>query len=97
MSKDLDLEGDSFDLSVHSDSENINFSLKRQTIAMTLKTFPHKTGSVHSFSIIPLLSTDNAVKEVSEIKGYRTTDLVRQPSPKGVEPLRVVGFDTRKT
>jgi len=93
MSTDLDLEGDSPDLSVHSDNEDI--SLKRQTRAMTLKIFSHKPESVHSLSAIPLSSTDNAVKEVSEIKGYRTTDLVHQPSRWGVEPLRVVGSDTR--
>jgi len=92
MSKDLDLEGDSPSLSTHSDNEDI--SLKRQTRAMTLKT-SSKSESVHSFSIIPQSSTDNAVKEVSEIKCYRTTDLVRQPSRWGVEPSRVVGSDTR--
>jgi len=93
MSKDLDFEGDSPDVSVHSDNDDI--SLKRQTWAMTLKSLAHTSESIHSF--IPYLhpSIDEAVSGVSETESKRTTDLVRQPSCWGDEPSRVVGYCTR--
>jgi len=85
MSRDLDLEGDSPDSSIHLDNidieelNNANF-LKRQTRAMTLKSFTHKSESIHSS--LPFLPTsDNeSVKEVSEIRTRQATDLVRQSS-----------------
>jgi len=50
---------------------------------------------VHSFPPFLKSSADESVKEVSEIRIHRATDLVRQPSRWGAVPLRVVAPDTK--
>jgi len=42
-------------------------------------------------------SANEFVKEVSDIRTQRASDLVRQPSRWGAETLRVVGPDTRES
>jgi len=90
MSRNLDLEGDSPDSSIHLSNNGLDelnnyISLKRQTRAMTLTSLSHKSESMHSFT--PCLQTyaDEAEKkEVFETRIHRTTDLVRQPSRWGM-------------
>jgi len=62
---------------------------------MTLKSLSHKSESIHSFLPFLQTSANESVKEVSEIRIQRATDLFLQPSHWGAEPLRVVGPDTR--
>jgi len=85
MSRNLDVESDSPNSSVHLDNNDIDglnneISLKRQTRAMTLKYFSHKSESVHSFPPFLQSSADESIKEVSETRIHRATDLIRQPS-----------------
>jgi len=84
MSRDLDLEGDSPDSSIHLDNvdiEELNNDIfqKRQTRAMNLNALKHKSESTHSLLSVLPTSANESVKEVSEIRTQRTTDLVRQP------------------
>jgi len=100
MSKDLDLEGDSPDSSIHLDNFDIeelnnDVFLKCQTRAMTQKSLTQKSESIHSMPLFLQPSANESVKEVSENRTQRATDLVHQPSCWGAEPLRVVGPDTR--
>jgi len=62
---------------------------------MTLQFLTRKSESTHSFPSFLHPSSNESVKEASEIRIQRATDLVRQPSRWGTEPLRVVGPDTR--
>jgi len=73
MSKYLDLEKDSPDSSIHTDNnDTVELSsavfLYRQTRAMTLKSHTHKSESIHSFPSFLHPSSNESVKELSEIR-----------------------------
>jgi len=92
MSKNLDLEGDSPNSSIHLGNDDIDglnndITLKLRTRARTLKFLSHISESVHSVTPFLHPSTDESVNDVSETRIHRTTDLVRQPSRWGVGGL----------
>jgi len=100
MFKDLNLEGDSPNSSIHLCNDDIDVfnndtTLKRQTRSMTLKSLSHESESVHSLPPFLHPSAEESVIMVSESGIHRTTDLVRQPSRWGADPSRVVGSNTR--